>query len=267
MNNHKTWVEPLARFGYGARGAVYLIIGGITIYTALFGGKTTDSKSALQQLLGQPFGQILLGTIIVGQIGYVMWRLIQSLGDTDKHGTDAKGLAIRSGLLASAITYAFLTLYALSLLGVSLAGSGDDDGGGGMHQKLAGFIGLTWASAILAAVFTGVAIAHFVKVAKEGYAKHYDAESGVMRFVHPIAKIGLAARGITLLVIAYLFASKLFGGIAESAGTPGLEAALSFIRELPAGAALLFIVGLGLALFALYSITEAIWRQINVEDA
>lgn len=266
MKNHKTWVEPLARFGYGARGAVYLIIGGVTMYATIFGGKTTDSKSALRTLLEQPFGQVLLGAVVVGLLGYVTWRLIQSIGDTDKHGTDAKGLAVRGGLLASAVTYTFLAIYAMSLLGFSLTGGGDS-GGGGLHQKLAGFIGLTWASVILAVTFTGVAIAHFVKVAKEGYAKHYDADSDVMRFVHPIAKTGLAARGITLLVIAYLFASKLFGGSAESSGTPGLEAALSFIRDLPAGTVLLFIVGLGLVLFALYSITEAIWRQINVEDA
>ncbi len=267
MKDQKTWVEPLARFGYAARGVVYLIIGGVIMYATLFGGdKTADSKSALQTLIQQPFGKILLGAVIVGLFGYVAWRLIQSIGDTDQHGTDAKGLAIRAGLLASAVTYTFLAIYALSLLGVSLAGGGDS-GGGGLHQKLAGFIGLTWASMLLAITFAGVAIAHFVKVAKEGYAKHYDADSSVMRFVHPIAKVGLTARGVTLLVIAYLFASKLFGGSSESAGTPGLEAALSFIRDLPAGSVLLFTVGLGLMLFALYSITEAIWRQINVEDA
>lgn len=265
MSDYKNWVEPLARFGYGARGVVYIIIGALAIWAALFGGDTPDSKDALQKVVAQPFGQVLLGIVVIGLVGYVVWRAIQALGDTDKHGTDPKGLAIRAGLIASALTYTFLAIYAMSLLGVSLAGG--SGGGGGVHEKLAGFIGLNWASAVLAVTFAGVAIAHFVKVAKRGYEKHYVADQETMRFVHPIAMTGLTARGITLLVIAFLFASKIFAGGHHSAGSPGLEAALSFIRGLPAGSILLCAIGIGLVLFAVYSLTEAVWRQINVEDA
>ena len=49
--------------------------------------------------------------------------------------------------------------------------------------------------------------------------------------------------------------------------TPGVEDALSFVQGLPFGGILLGAMGVGLMAFALYSILEAIWRRINVEDA
>ena len=89
----------LARSGYAARGVVYLIVGGLAVLAALGGGgQTTDSKGALLTILQQPFGNVLLGLVALGLVGYAIWRLVQALMDTDHHGTDAKGLAIRGGL-------------------------------------------------------------------------------------------------------------------------------------------------------------------------
>ena len=81
--------KTLARMGYGARGVVYLMIGGLALLTAFGeGGKTTDSKGAITEIMQQPFGYVLLTVLIIGLFGYVVWRFTQAVKDTDGHGND-----------------------------------------------------------------------------------------------------------------------------------------------------------------------------------
>jgi hypothetical protein len=84
-----------------------------------------------------------------------------------------------------------------------------------------------------------------------------------MRILHPIAKAGLTARGLVFLVLAFLLATRsVKGGEAASS-----KAALDFIQALPFGWLLLTAIGAGLLSFAAYSFAEAIYRDINVENA
>ena len=117
-------LEWLARSGYAARGIVYVIIGWLALVAAVGpGGQTTGSKGALQSMLGEPFGKVLLAIIAVGLLGYVAWRATQAIRDTDHHGTDPKGLAVRGGLAVSAVTHTLLAVFAISLI-FGLGGSG-----------------------------------------------------------------------------------------------------------------------------------------------
>ena len=131
------WIKPLARAGYFARGTVYVIIGLFALLAAVGSADSKDGKGALEALLEQPFGSVIVWLLIVGLAGYVIWRVIQSVFDTDRHGIGPRGLAIRGGLLASAITYATLAVFALSLLGVFSGGR--NGGSGGIAGWLTGF--------------------------------------------------------------------------------------------------------------------------------
>jgi hypothetical protein len=58
------WVEKLARFGYAAKGTVYFVVGLLTAQAAIgSGGETTSTSGALEELVAQPFGKVLLGLI------------------------------------------------------------------------------------------------------------------------------------------------------------------------------------------------------------
>ena len=270
MHEHKTWIEPLARGGYGARGVVYLVIGAFAVLAAFGSGDKKDTKGALQTLLGEPFGTALVYLLIVGMIGYVVWRLVQSLLDTDDHGFGFKGLAVRGGLLASGFTYAALALYAASLTGLLSGGSGSGGGENPVASFFNGLIGSQWVALALSLVFLGVSGAHVWKAVRRGYAKHFRADADVMRFVHPVAIIGLVARGLVFAVIALLLFYRFMNvrdASDDGSGTPGLRQALDFVQSLPAGGWLLAALGVGLLLFAGYSLAEAVWRRINVEDA
>ncbi len=78
------WFEKLARFGYVAKGIVYIIIGLLAVQAATGnGGKTTGSSGALETIATQPFGKELLIVMTFGIIGYVMWRAVQALLDPE----------------------------------------------------------------------------------------------------------------------------------------------------------------------------------------
>lgn len=255
----KNWLRSFARAGYAARGLIYAVIGFFAALAAIGAGETMGSKDALRTLFSGAGGSILAYVLIAGLVFYALWRLTQSLFDTDNHGTDAKGLAIRAGLLVSGVTYAVLATYSWSL---ARAGGGGGSGGGDWAETLAGFVGAQWTSAILGAVLAVVGIAHIVKAVRERYARHLDASDNAMRIIHPIAKTGLIARGAVFLILAFLLATRSVRG-GEDASS---KAALEFVQGLPLGWLLLSLMGVGLIAFAAYSFAEAVYRRVDIEN-
>jgi hypothetical protein len=254
----------LARSGYAARGVVYLIVGTFAFMAGIGSGETVGTKGAIQQLLGQPFGETLLWIMVVGLVAYVAWRLTQAIADPEGHGTDGKGLLIRAGLIGSAVAYTLLALFTLGLLGSSI-GESSGGGGSGSGDFLSGLLGWKYSNYlvyIVALIPLGVGIAHIIKGWKAKFEKYFYASEDVMRWVRPISRAGLIARGVAFLIVA----GMLFSGGAryEPTDPPGLEDALNALQSLPFGAFWLSLVGLGLVAFALYSFSEAIWRRIDM---
>lgn len=257
-------MKLFARSGYASRGVIYLIVGFFAVLAAFGAGQEKDTKGALRTLLEQPFGTALVWLLLVGLAGYVFWRLVQALFDTDDHGLSPKGLAVRAGLLASALTYATLGAYALSLLGVLPYGGGDERS---VADIIAGVVGTKIVLLVLTLVFAGVAIAHWYKALTRRYADHFEASERAMRLVHPVSMLGLIARGSVFAVIAVLLFYRFRTVAPSDEEPPGLGAVLDFVQGLPGGGWLLAALGAGLMLFSAYSFLEALWRRINVEDA
>ena len=115
---------------------------------------------------------------------------------------EAVQVAMRGGAVSG-----FLVV-ALSLLGVTSANSDRDSGG--LAGALAGFVSSHWISLALAAIFAGVAAAHFRKAWTRRYQDHFEAGGDAMKFIDPISITGLTARGIIFIIIAILFVA-MFG--------------------------------------------------------
>lgn len=260
---HPAWLKPFARLGYFARGLIYVVIGAFALFAAFGYSEKTDTKGALQTILQSGFGGIVALVLIAGLACYAAWRLVQALLDADDHGYTPWGLAIRAGLLTSGITYATLCVYTWSLYDGARDAMEGEGGSTPFAQAFAGFVGGSTAATILALVFAGVGLAHFIKALGRRYEKRYDAPAGAMAWVHPIAITGLMARGVIFEIIAFLF---FYRGMTagDGGGQPGLKDALEFIHGLPAGTILLAAMGCGLVAFALYSFTEMAWRRISV---
>lgn len=250
--------KMLARMGYLSRGAVYLVIGGLALLAAFgSGGETTNSKGAIIKITQQPFGELLLALLIIGLIGYVIWRLIQSIKDTDDHGTSAKGMAIRIALFISAITHAALALWALKLLVMDSSG-GSDSG----SQFLSSTPG-KWLFTIAGAAMIGAGIAHIYKGWAARFQKYMDIPRQQCQWAKPVCQIGLIARGVVWCIVGWFFIYSAM--IAGGTEVKGVADALEFLRQQNYGSWLFSLTAAGLFCFGIYSVLEAFYRRINMQ--
>ncbi|RYY77307.1 MAG: DUF1206 domain-containing protein [Gammaproteobacteria bacterium] len=242
--------------GYAARGSVYLVIGGLAILAALGeGGKTTDSKGAIVEILHQPFGTVLLVLLIVGLVGYVLWRLVQSIQDTDSHGTSAKGLVVRAGLMASAVSHGFLALWTLKLL------LGRNDTPQNTERFLSTGVGHVFIG-LAGIAFVGAGFAHIFKGWTARFERYMDIPADKDVWVRPLCRFGLIARGIVWCIIGWFFIrSAIF---AKSGKVEGMAEALELLRANSYGVWLFGIVAAGLFAFGAYSLLEAVYRRIDL---
>ncbi|MBK5395304.1 DUF1206 domain-containing protein [Pseudomonas sp. TH39(2020)] len=255
----------LARGGYAARGVIYLIIGIFALLAAQDSTKPKDSHRSLETLLSQPFGHALVGLMVAGLLAFACWRVLQATRDVDHHGKKFKGLVIRAGLLAGGVVNGALAFFALGLLISGLKSSGSS--GGEQTKDLLAHI-LSWEHSnllvyLVALVPLGVGIAHIIKGWKASFEKYFEADEDVMRYVRPVSRFGLIARGVAFIEIAMLL--TISGSSYQAMDPPGMKDALNALQNLPAGAVILMVMALGLIAFSVYSFAEAAWRKINMD--
>ena len=101
-----TWVEPLARVGYLARGIVYVLVGVLALMVALgLRGATEDKSGALATIAHSTPGKFLLVALAIGLAGYSLWGFVRAIFDPMRKGKSPKGLAERAGFIVSAVSY------------------------------------------------------------------------------------------------------------------------------------------------------------------
>ena len=262
-SSHRAWLLYLARAGYAARGVVYVLVG-ILAFMAAFGGQRAEgTRGALTWVMDEAWGPWLVGFVAIGLLGYALWRFFQSAMDADNHGTDAKGLTIRTGLFVSAVTHTLLAIFCFSVVW----GSGGGGGGGGDNTQ-------TWTAELMSQPFgrwlvgivglciVGAGIAQIVKGAKKGFEKYMHIPVEHRSWAIPTSQAGLIARGIVFLMIGGFFLVAAYQ--ADPSEAKGLQESLATLQQQPFGPWLLAAMGIGLIAFAVYSFLEAFYRRITV---
>jgi hypothetical protein len=255
-------ITVAARAGYAARGVVYLMIGGLTTLAAFgTGERPSGSSSALQSLLGQPMGDVLLILMALGLAGYAFWRAIQATLDTDSHGTDAKGIAIRGGLVVSSVTHIMLAVFAVSLV-FTLGGSGSSSSGSeGFTAWLLNQAFGVWLVAAVGVAVIGAGVAHAIKGIRAHFERYMDLPANIRGWAQPLCRFGLVIRGLVLIMIGIFFCVAAYQADPSEAG--GLGKTFSALQQQPFGSYLLAFVAVGLFAFGAYSVLESLYRRVD----
>lgn len=258
-------IQFLGRVGYAAKGVVYIIIGLLAALAAFGqGGTTTDRKGAVQAIYEQPFGKVLLGLVIVGLIGYVLWCLIKAAADTEAKGSDLKGIAVRLFYVGVAISYGSLAYAAFKVVtNTGSSGKSSDTNAQDWTAELLKQPFGMFLVIIAGLVGLGVAGYQFYRAYSAKFKKHLELSQIDVRmrnWVIGLGRFGLAARGIVFGIIGIFL---IIAALKQDAGqAKGLGGALQEVAQQPYGQILLGLVGAGLIAYGLFSLAEARYRRM-----
>ena len=260
-----SWVEPLGRVGFAAKGIIYVLVGGLAALAAAgAGGETTGSEGALRRLVQLPFGRILLAAIAIGLIGYAIWRFIQGYRDTDNKGRELKGLAIRAGYVVSGMIHLGLAGSAALLA----RGARDADGQNSTQDWTAWLLSQhygQWLVGAVGAVVIGVGLFQFYQAYSVHFRQHLklgEMSRGEETWAVRAGRAGFAARGVVLCVTGALVIRAAVQ--MDSSGSSGLEGSLQVLERQTYAPWLFGLVALGLVAYGLFQLVLARYRRMLI---
>lgn len=242
--------EVVTRLGFAARGLMYGAIG----WLAIASGRTEDAKGVIDYL-GQRAGAVLVAVMALGFFSYAAWRFLEAWLDTEEHGRDAKGVAIRLGGAGSGAIHLSLGIAAILAAFHARKGSGGDGPEQGAAMAL-GMPGGEWLLYIAAAVAAGAAVQQFRKAWTLKFLRHFKPAAAKRTWIGWLGRIGYAARGCVFLTVGWLLMRAAQTHSAGAAG--GIDDALGSLPRLGQ----LAVAG-GVLLFGLFSLTEAAYRRVE----
>ncbi|RPD49610.1 DUF1206 domain-containing protein [Hymenobacter sediminis] len=257
-------IRALARFGFAAKGIVYLLMGLLALLAASGqkGGQTADKKEAVQTLQDLPGGQVLLGLVAFGLVGYIVWRFTQALLDTEDKGSGAKGIGRRLGYAGSGLLYASLAWFAAQLAMNGTASSGSN-GQQTFTAKVLSWPGGEWIIMALGLAIIGGGIYQIYRAYSGKFHKHVNASglpANQQRVVYRTGQVGYTARGIVMGIIGYFFVQAGQQSRAEAVGTT--DEAFDLLASM--GPVVLAVVALGLMAYGLYMLVQARFPVLRI---
>jgi hypothetical protein len=257
-------VDAAARWGFAARGVIYLLIGGLALQIAFgAGGEQADRGGALAEIAKKPLGSVLLWVLGIGLVGMALWRLSEAL-----FGAAGPGGSKAGKRLLSAVRSVFYGFVAYSVLAFA---AGDKSSGQGSSDQQSQDItarAMEWPGGrwIVGAAGVAIAVAGVwvaLSAALRKFRKHLklgEMSRTARRFVEVTGVAGGLGRGVLFAAIG------VFVVVAAVAYEPdrakGFDDTLRSFTGTPVGPWLLALVAAGLALFGLFSFGMARWRRV-----
>jgi len=257
-----SFVKPLMRAGYAARGVTYVIVGVLAFLAAWKGGQAEGTKGALAQLREQPWGVWALALIAIGFFAYSIWRFACAWYDLEDRGTDAKAIVARIAQTVTAIIHLGLGAGTLRMAFGSGGGAGENGDGSAPESLTSKLLALPEGRYIVMAI-GGLVVCAGIYYGYKGFAEKYKSHlrcTATTERLDPAIKAGLVAHGIVIgLIGVFLF----YAGLNSNPGQAGgVGQAFETVRSMAFGRILLALLGLGVVGFAVYCFVEAIYRVI-----
>jgi hypothetical protein len=254
------WMDWWARFGIGARGVVYGLIGLLALQLA-FGnrGKEADQKGAFQTLAQQPGGKLLLWAVAVGLFGYALWQATEAIwGYRAQTGRKRLMKRVESG--AKAVGYVLIGVLAVKIVtGLGKASAGGETA----TAKVLAMSGGQFLVGLAGVITIGVGAVQVWRGIKADFTKYLNlgglsrrARSALVR----LGKVGYVARGIVFALVGVLVVAAAV--TFDPSKARGFDAALRSLAAQPYGQWLLTAIALGLLCFGAYCFADARYRRI-----
>lgn len=240
-------MRGLARGGYAANGVVHGVLGAIIITISLGGSGEPDQAGAFDALSTVPLG--LAGVwLLAGLLGALaLWHAAQAVL---VRGRGLRAWGRRVSPIAQSLVYVVLSGIAVTVaLGARL------DGDRSAREASEGLLATPGGVFVLGAAGLGIAIAG-IAFASIGVRRSYDkvvripdGRRGVT--LNVVAVIGYIGKGVAIGIVGILLLVAAFRQEARAAG--GMDAAVHALLEQTLGPLLVFLVGLGLLSYTVFS--------------
>ncbi|HYJ75353.1 MAG TPA: DUF1206 domain-containing protein [Kineosporiaceae bacterium] len=254
-------VRLAARLGLVARALFYLLLAGLALQLALgtgAAGRSTQANAngAFSQVARAPLGLVLLAGAAAGFAAFAGVRLYGAIRDR-RHGGWRRLSTAGQGLIylgMASVTLSFV-------LGRRAAGSEEQQ-----RSTVARVIGLPFGRLLLVAaglVVLAMCVWQLLVAARGDFAESLR-EHAMHPLVHRLtlltARVGIPARGLAIAPVGVFLV--VAGVRSDPREAKGLDALLIESCGTVTGRTLVVLAAAGFAVFAVYSLLEARYRQV-----
>jgi hypothetical protein len=250
-------IRLAARLGLVARGLFYLLLAGLAAQLALdseggSGPAQANANGALTQVAGAPLGFALLTAAALGFLAFALVRTYGAITD-GRHGVWRRVSTAGQGLI-----YVGMALVTASFL-LGRRGTGSEQQQRSTAQSI-----ITWPFGRALLVAAGLVVLamcgwQLLVAARGDFAD--SLRGGKLRGLTLLtARIGIPARALAVAPVGvFLVVAALR---ADPQQAKGLDAVLLESSRTPVGRVLVVLAAAGFAVFAVYSLLEARYREV-----
>jgi uncharacterized protein DUF1206 len=254
----------LIRAGFVARAVTYGVIGALALAIALGAGTSgtaANQQGALSLIASADVGRPALVVLCAGLLAYALWKLAQGIFGRGPEGGGSAELKDRVGNAAGGLVYVGFFAVGVSVLTRTAGNSAREPG-----QTTSGVMG--WPGG---QVLVGIAGAGLIAISlyqlydglRGGFLEEAKAEQlddGPRRLFLVLGRVGLSARAMVFALIGYFLLRTAIEY--DSRQAIGVDGALARLHDQPLGPLSVGLVGVGLLIFAAFSLFEARYRRL-----
>ena len=254
------WIKWLARFGMLCSGLLWILVGVLAVGVAIdAGGETTDRTGALNEIGKQSWGTVILIAIAIGFAGYALWRFATAAFGRKLETNEEISVWKRLWYVARGIFYAFLCYTTVAIIFNSHSGSSEKE-----HTEKV--FDLPYGRWIVGAIGIGV-LAWGLGSAWRAISRNFKDDLHTERMSETTKRwttragvVGYSARALVFLLIGIFVLRAAWEYDPDE--SVGLDGALQKLAQQSFGPLLLGIVAAGLAVYGLFYLVKAAYREV-----
>lgn len=253
-------IEKIRKTGLFSKGVVYVLIGLLTVLSALeIGGKVSGKNGVFSFFEKQTFGKFLLIAISIGLLFYAIWRIYSAFYDSKDKGDDKKGKAKRLGYFVNGLIYGALSI---SIFIKNIFGSSSKSGSNTKKGLASNLMDTTYGFVLLyiiAVILFIIGIMQFFKGYDKKFLKNINVNGKKEDLIGKIGQFGFIARGISFLIFGYFVTFATYKKNPNA--IKGVKQMFIFLEDFSWGSILMGIMALGFLAYGLYQFCLAIFSS------